>query len=286
MERHMRKALVLALAITAAPALAQESAPPLRETCPKLSATEITEIENDKTSYGELISYARAYCVSIAEAKRRMDIQMRDAVRAPTEPGPPPPPPPDSIGAIQTAMHTKETATFAGLWIEHQPNYRVVVAFTRGGAKTLAKYTRDPLFVPINRAGATWAQMRATQERLWKELEAVQARPTTASADEMKGRVEISLATDLAVVRKAEREGRIKIPSYVTLIEPPPFKFYVPPPLPQYTRLRAFPRAYYRRSGFSMGMEPTEGLPVIRSSGRTKLRWTSVRAVLSASLTA
>jgi hypothetical protein len=75
--------------------------------------------------------YALDFGVSMDEARRRMAVQMRN------EPG-----------ELQALLMQKEPATFGGLWIEHEPKYRVVVSFTRDPAATLAKYTKDPIFVP------------------------------------------------------------------------------------------------------------------------------------------
>lgn len=128
----MRLSISLPLvAALAAPALAQTAERSLAEACPKLTAKEIVGIENYKGLFSENALYARAYCVSVEEAERRMAIQLRDSIGPKTEPGRPPRPPRDSIGAINGTLQEKEAGTFAGLWIQHRPDYRVVVAFTK-----------------------------------------------------------------------------------------------------------------------------------------------------------
>lgn len=267
------------LALGAATASAQDTRP-LGEHCPRLSATDVAAIEDDARPSRGLARYARNYCVTMAEAQRRMDLQMRDSVSPRTEPGPPPPPPPDGIGTVMAAVRDKEVATFAGLWIEHQPRYRVVVAFTRDAARTLAKYTRDPLFVPLDRPGPSLTVLRTTQDTLTRELTAIKARPAGSSSNEKTGRVEIALAVDPAVVRDAERAGRIRIPDYVDLIAPPPLPFDAAVEASPDTRLRAFPRAYYRRSGISNPMPPGAGRIVLRDRCLTLAGEDGTRTIL------
>lgn len=259
----MIRAVVTVLSLSAAAASAQD-VQPLIDRCPDFPASEVAAIEKYDGPFSGLAWYARDMCVSLAEARRRMDVQHRDAVGPRTEPGPPPPPPPDSIGAVMMAGRNQEAATFAGLWIEHQPTYRVVVAFTQDAAATLAKYTDDPVFVPLDRPGPTLAELRATQKTIWQELTAIQARPNGTSTSEQTGRVKVGLAVDASVVRDAERAGRIRIPDYVDLIAPPPLSFDVPEPLPGDMRLIAFPRAYYRRSFFMDYPKPAASQIILR----------------------
>jgi hypothetical protein len=49
----------------------------------------------------------------------------------------------DDIGNLQVALTANEPETFAGLWIEHQPEYRIVVQFTRDGEQTIRPYSKD-----------------------------------------------------------------------------------------------------------------------------------------------
>ncbi len=73
-------------------------------------------------------TYSRIFGVSEAEARYR---SLKSVAAAPLE------------ARIQAA----EPATFGGLYVEHQPDFRIVVMFTRKPAETLAKYTQDPVFV-------------------------------------------------------------------------------------------------------------------------------------------
>jgi hypothetical protein len=251
MNRCLSVSAVLLLAGVPAAASAQEAPRPLAEACPQLGAAEIAAIENYKGEFAENALYARAYCVSVQEAERRMEIQNRGAIGPKTEPGPPPPPPSDDIGSLNGRLQQEEAATFAGLWIQHRPDYRVVVAFTRDAAATLARYTRDPLFKPLDRPGPTLLELRATQERLIEEFTRRGYRWASAGAYENRGAVEIELAQEAAPIRAAAARGEFALPSWVLLTEPRPLPVRAPPPpAAGDMRVRSFPQLPFRTDMF------------------------------------
>lgn len=51
------------------------------------------------------------------------------------------------IGEIASRMENGSPASFAGLYIDNSPNYRVVARFVGEAKQELLKYTNDPLFV-------------------------------------------------------------------------------------------------------------------------------------------
>lgn len=262
-------AFTSAVLLTAAPpAPSPENPPSLAKACPELTAEQVRAIENYRGQFSENAHYARAYCVPIEEAERRMAIQLRDAVGPKTEPGPPPAPPQDSIGAVAQAVTEKEAATFAGLWIEHRPRHRVVVAFTRDAAKTLAKYTRDPLFEPLDRPGPTLAELDAAQERVMKALTDRGFRWSTASRQENSGKLVIELAQEAAPIRAAAARGELDLPPWVELVEPRPFPISAPPP-PRAgdARAIAFPQLKHRTDMYPstlVGVPPTPAVLELR----------------------
>ena len=65
--------------------------------------------------------YAFEVGVSLAEATRRLDLQ-------------------GALGAIGTELEAAELETFGGYWIEHQPSFGGVAAFTRDAQATLGKH--------------------------------------------------------------------------------------------------------------------------------------------------
>jgi len=253
--------LTLALLLTAGPAAAQ------------LTSAQKAEIEAVIEGHGpnmDAAMYALDQQVPLAEAIRRLEIQNRDAVRAPEEPGPPPPPPPDSIGAVQRQV--AEEPTFAGLWIQHQPTYGVVVAFTRDAAKTLAKYTKDPLFIPFDRPGPSWREVLNTQERLFANFQRFGARPVMGSANVQTGRLGFEVTGDLAAFRAAVKRGEVVVPAYVDITEPPPLRHAAPPPAPPgfVNPVKAFPRMKFRGGGI-MTLELRTGRVILGPDGCLRL---------------
>ncbi|KRA20371.1 hypothetical protein [Lysobacter sp. Root604] len=94
--------------------------------------------------------YAQTYGVSIAEAKRRT---MREL----------------EIGKLGQRIQAERPDTFAGLYIEHRPTYRVVVRFTGDAKAQLAAYSDDPLFV-AETAPRSLQILLSTQQLLTQRL--------------------------------------------------------------------------------------------------------------------
>lgn len=211
---------------------------PLAIKCPKLTSAERADIEApDKFEFGsQLAWYAREQCVSMSEARRRMNLQA--IAPSPT---------------LVEAIKTNEAATFAGLWIQHQPTYGVVVAFTRDAAKTLAKYTRDPLYIPLDRPAASERDLEEARLRIGRELARFGAKPDVAFVDVMKGTVELGYSGDLSAFNAAVARGEVQLPPYVRLNGPRPLP--AAPALPADWRktVKAFPT---ERGRTGSGPEP------------------------------
>lgn len=66
-------------------------------------------------------SYAEEHGISLEEAVARFRLQ-------------------ETMGALGPALEANEAETFAGLWLQHEPEYRLVVAFTENGEETIRPY--------------------------------------------------------------------------------------------------------------------------------------------------
>jgi len=79
----------------------------------------------------------------------------------------------DPIGTLQVELAEWEADTFAGLWIENEPQYRVVVAFTRDGEKTLKPYLENRSIpgLTLRKARFTYAQLEAMQAQAMREFD-------------------------------------------------------------------------------------------------------------------
>lgn len=187
---------------------------------------EIEALEMVRGPGADSASYALSEGVSLAEAQRRMSLQGRA-----------------DIGQLAQTLKARQAATFAGLWIQHRPDYRVVVAFTRDPEATLRKYTKDPLFE---------ARLAEVSE---VELERIRLRAFDVlgraglgfggGTDVRENVVRIDLLNDLAEVERALAAKGLALPERVKLVPPPP----LPPadaPAPTGGPVKIFPKATQR----------------------------------------
>jgi len=79
----------------------------------------------------------------------------------------------DPIGTLQVELAEREAETFAGLWIQNEPEYRVVVAFTRDGKKTLEPYLKNRSIpgLEVRTARASLAELETIQAQAMRELD-------------------------------------------------------------------------------------------------------------------
>lgn len=139
---HLRRvfAVIVTLAILSAPTY-----PSFAQTTERANLA--AQVDN------ALIMDAKAYVsvmgVDMDEAIRRLQLQ-------------------DGIGELNRELTEKEGETFAGLWIQHQPEYRVIVMFTRDGETTLQPYTQNgPLagFVEVHTARTTLKELEVARSQ-------------------------------------------------------------------------------------------------------------------------
>lgn len=85
-------------------------------------------------------AYAAQYGVSVDEGIRRLELQRR-------------------VSDLEGVLTTEEVASFAGLWIQHEPQYRVIVRFTNRAAEARlkARVANSPLADHIETRGARWS---------------------------------------------------------------------------------------------------------------------------------
>lgn len=75
----------------------------------------------------------------------------------------------DDVGVLEMRLAEEQSETFAGLWIEHEPTYRVVVAFTGDGEEIIQPYiVGKPLAdkVEVRSAEVSLVELRRVQLEL------------------------------------------------------------------------------------------------------------------------
>src|SRR5258708_22490417 len=71
-----------------------------------------------------------------------------------------------AVGSLGARLEQAEADTFAGLWIQQTPEYRVVVAFTRDGQQTIRLYVAGTSLenvIEVRTAAVTLAALKAEQ---------------------------------------------------------------------------------------------------------------------------
>lgn len=94
--------------------------------------------------------YARTFGVSRIEADQRFIVM-------------------DQARDVQRKLRTRFPATFGGLYVQHRPQFRVVVSFTESPRESLRTVTTDPAFVALL-AAHSLTELRAAQEVIGEEL--------------------------------------------------------------------------------------------------------------------
>jgi hypothetical protein len=169
----------------------------------------------DNATLHDAQAYADEMGVSVAEALSRLEWQNSTA-----------------IGDLQNQLESREAATFAGLWLQHEPEYRVVVAFTRDGTETIGRYvTADsPLaqIIEVRPARYSYAQLLADQQTVMQILDTIK-QPANVDVRVMENRVILDV-TDRAALQTALAAANVNLPESVvinTIYEPvgdnPPF---------------------------------------------------------------
>jgi hypothetical protein len=151
-------------------------------------------------SWRDANEYARQFGVSMGEAAQRLSYQ-------------------DQISRLAETLAANEPDTFAGLWIEHEPVYRIVVCFTRDPEDTLRPYLEGlPFAAQVEARGAryTMAQLEAILAQTTAQLEKLDF-GVSFSLSVQENRVEVYVS-DRAWFDSQLRAAGIELPEGVALV--------------------------------------------------------------------
>jgi hypothetical protein len=112
------------------------------------------EAKNPQNVIAEL--YAKRFGVTMDEALHRLALQ-------------------DSFPGLSTALENSEKETYGGLWIQHEPEYKIAVAFTNSGEQTISKYSiyiseEVAPYIQIRNVKKSLAELLYDQERLFSSM--------------------------------------------------------------------------------------------------------------------
>ncbi len=182
--------LALMLATCAAPSVGPRLQP---SPTPKL-------LEGDEALRRDAQAMATSLGISVDEAMGRFQQQ----------PG---------IGELNAALASREAGTFAGLWIQQEPAYRVVVAFTRNGEQTIQRYIANTSFaniVEVRTARASLVELTNAQQEAM-ELMSRLGLSVASSTNIQENRVEL-FVTDRALFDAALQKANTRLPDHVVAI--------------------------------------------------------------------
>jgi antitoxin component of RelBE/YafQ-DinJ toxin-antitoxin module len=144
--------------------------------------------------------YAAEHGIDLDEAMRRLALQ-------------------DTIGALNAELAEKERATFAGLWIEHEPEFRVFVRFTERGAATLQPYIEGgPLegIVEVRDAAASLEGLTAAHRTAMSAIDELGI-DVSSAVNVPENQVEVLVADPIWFQEQLDEAG-IRLPDHVELV--------------------------------------------------------------------
>ncbi len=144
--------------------------------------------------------YALAMNVSLEEAIQRLSFQ-------------------DAIGDLQGKLSAEEDV-FAGLYVQHTPNYQVIVLLTRIEENLLDNYITNIALsdiVTVRQVNVSLAELRAAQKLITQELQQI-AIPIASGINIPANQVEVYV-TDKDLLVESLHKTNIQLPDYITVIE-------------------------------------------------------------------
>lgn len=242
-SRHVRPlpalAACVALAVAAAAAAAQSPAYPTIEIASPLPPAPRMPPPDDRPQSQEAW-YARDEGVSLSEARRRMGLQRDYGQKA---------------GDLEQRLLVAERGNYAGLWIEHRPAWRVVVAFKRAPDATLRRHTADPVFV-ARRLRSSRVELDAARARGDRQIGAL-GWSAWSSTDVQDNIVKFGLGVEPELFDAAVRAGKLDTSGPVRFDVPR--RFAQPAVAPEAAR---FVRLFPQRPGRTL----TEIQPLIQAT--------------------
>ncbi len=161
----------------------------------------VSRIGDDDPLVRDAAWYAVDFGVSLTEARWRLGAT-------------------DGVGLLGPLLEEQEPDTFAGLYIQHEPSYRVVVLFTENGEETLREYTEGKSFeveFEAHQARYTLAELKDAQ---WEVIQFNQQANIRASSATMvmDNRVQVYV-TDTAAYRAKLNAAGFELPPQVQVVE-------------------------------------------------------------------
>jgi hypothetical protein len=153
----------------------------------------------------DAVAYAEDMGISLDEAVRRLALQ-------------------PAAGELQAALIERESGVFGGLWIEHEPKFRVVVAVTRDERRVSRRYVAGSVLenvVVMQRVEATLGELEALQHEVMGQLAELGSHPDSG-IHVQQNCVELYVA-DLEVFEARLLGAEVTLPEHVCVTQVGPY---------------------------------------------------------------
>jgi hypothetical protein len=123
----------------------------------------------------------------------------------------------DAFSGMETVLEREEPETFAGLWIQHEPTFCIVIAFTRRGEEAVKKYVAANLTAYVEVRTVKYSMADLWQAR--NQVEAFlrqESIPFESAIYVFDNIVEINVI-DRTEIDAANQDGRLIIPECVRI---------------------------------------------------------------------
>ena len=191
---YSRRAHVLVAALVIVVALS-----PLGTVPQNVEAVSQFSLNDTDPLLGDAQVYASNMGVSLDEAIRRFQLQ-------------------DIAGNLDAELSVKESETFAGLWLEHTPEFRLVVRFTRNAEETIRPYIPKDLadIVEVRAAKVSLADLQKAQDEVLFFASGLNI-PVESGINVFENRVELYVADPIRFNAALQR-GEVRLPDNVKVI--------------------------------------------------------------------
>ena len=158
-------------------------------------------LENGNSSLDDVKIYAQNMGIGLEEAERQFHLQ-------------------DAAGELQIKLRENEADTFAAIWIEHTPEFKIVVLFTENAQQKIKPYLTEELtgVVEARDVKTSLAMLEDSQEKVISSLLnlGIQARSET---DVYENRITIFVnETDKSQLDAALQNKQITLPNNVDVV--------------------------------------------------------------------
>ena len=159
-----------------------------------------TEQEEEDAVRRDAEVYAEYEGVSVDEAVRRFELI-------------------DDAGPLQTEI-VKNEESYAGSWIQHQPEYKFVFAFTENGEEIIRKYVKEdsPLagLIELRTFEVSYRDLKKAQEEMMQLLKEVNLDFFCPTSIDIKENTAIVYVSDIKLFNEILDEAGVVLPPHVT----------------------------------------------------------------------